>query len=134
MSDGPYTHLIDHIPGETRWAVLCDDRLIHLHIDRANTQQARAQMRIGDIYKGRIVNIVSSLQAAFVDIGDAQNAFLPVTATYGDDISTTFHQGESVLVQVRQLPKGDKGAVLTCKIDLNSDDCVLTPARPGINV
>ncbi|MDV7341334.1 ribonuclease E/G [Terasakiella sp. A23] len=134
MSDSAYTLLIDHIPGETRWAVLRDDILTNLHIDRAGTTQARANVQIGDIYKGRVVNIVASLQAAFVDIGGDQNAFLPVSATFADDISKAFHQGEQILVQVRQTPQGDKGAVLTCKIDLNADDCVLTPNRPGINV
>lgn len=134
MAFAPDTLLIDHIPGETRVAALKDDRLIGLFIDRIDRPFAPQGLRAGDIVKGRVVNVVPSLQAAFVDVGDTQNGFLPVNATYQDDISRAAHEGQDVLVQVKQTASQKKGAVLSCKIDLNSQDCVLTPHRPGINV
>lgn len=134
MPCAPDTLFIDHIPGETRIAALKDDRLIRLFIDRIDRPFAPQGLRAGDIVKGRVVNVVPSLQAAFIDIGDSQNGFLPVIATYQDDISRAVHEGQALLVQVKQTASAKKGAVLSCKIDLTSNDCVLTPQRPGINV
>ncbi|NVK20392.1 MAG: ribonuclease E/G [Methylocystaceae bacterium] len=127
------TLCIDHTPFETRAALLKDGKLICLYNERVGQTSTSAPVHIGDIFKGRIVNIVPSLQACFVDIGQGQNGFLPVNATAHDDIKS-FHQGETILVQVKQPAKGDKGAVLSCKIELNGANTVLTPHRPGINI
>lgn len=134
MPCAPDTLLIDHIPGETRVAALKDDRLLRLFIDRLDRPFAPQGLRAGDIINARVVNVVPSLQAAFLDIGDSQNGFLPVNATYGDDISRAVHVGQAIVVQVKQVASAKKGAVLSCKIDLNSADCVLTPQRGGVNV
>ncbi|WP_135079531.1 ribonuclease E/G [Terasakiella sp. SH-1] len=125
--------LIDHIPGETRIALLENDRLVRLEIDRA-TMPGHSPCHEGNIYWGRVVNIVPSLQAAFVDIGTGINGFLPVNGTFGEEINKAVHEGQALLVQVRKAPQGDKGPLLTCKLDLNSPDCVLTIGRPGVNV
>jgi len=133
MSQGPYTLLIDHIPGETRAALMQDDKLVELQIDRRGFS-AQFEATEGNIYLGRVINVVPSLQAAFVDIGIGENGFLPVNATYEEDISKAVHVGQSILVQIRKIGQGDKGPLLSCKIDLAADHCVLTPGRTGINV
>ncbi|MCE9583082.1 MAG: Rne/Rng family ribonuclease [Planctomycetes bacterium] len=61
-------------PEEVRVAVLDDRVLQEFYIERASRETL-----VGNIYKGRVVNIVSSLQAAFVDIGLGKNAFLHVS-------------------------------------------------------
>lgn len=130
----PYDTLcIDHTPFETRAALLKAGKLVQLHINRSTQPNTAAPVQTGDICRGRIVNIVPSLQACFVDIGQGQNGFLPVNASLHDDIKG-HHQGEILLVQIKQPAKGDKGPVLSAKIELNGANCVHTPHRPGINI
>ncbi len=56
---------------ETRVAILEDDRLVELLIDRPDHRR-----RVGDIYKGRVEAVLPGIQAAFVDIGLEKSAFL----------------------------------------------------------
>lgn len=65
---------------ETRVAVLENDKLVELHIERS-------ERVVGSIYKCRVVNVLPALDAAFVDIGLERNAFLYV----GDVIPTNGH-------------------------------------------
>lgn len=58
-------------PEEVRVAVLDEGVLQEFYIERASRETL-----VGNIYKGRVINIVPSLQAAFVDIGIGRNAFL----------------------------------------------------------
>ncbi len=133
MADQTYSLLIDHVPGETRAALMQGDQLMDIHYDRALAPN-RAAVKANDIYLGRVVNVVPALQAAFVDIATGQNAFLPVNATDQDDITKAVHEGQRLLVQIRKEPKDDKGALLSTKIDLTGAHSVLTPGRPGINI
>jgi Rne/Rng family ribonuclease len=133
MADQTYNLLIDHVPGETRAALMEGEQLIDIHYDRALAPN-RAAVKANDIYLGRVVNVVPALQAAFVDIATGQNAFLPVNATDHDDITKAVHEGQRLMVQIRKEPKDDKGALLSCKIDLAGAHSVLTPGRPGINI
>ncbi len=124
---------IDHIPGETRLALVENDHLRRLHLYRPDSDKNREAIS-GDICLGRVVKVVPSLQAAFVDIGAGENGFLPVSATAKEDISKAVHEGEKLLVQVRREANGGKGALLSAKIDLVAPDCLLTPGRPGLNI
>lgn len=56
---------------ETRVAILEDDRLVELLVDRPDQRR-----RVGDIYKGRVEAVLPGIQAAFVDIGLEKSAFL----------------------------------------------------------
>src|SRR3954466_12336584 len=58
-------------PEECRIAILEDGLLEELYVERANQESY-----VGNIYKGRIVNIEPSIQAAFVDFGGGRNGFL----------------------------------------------------------
>ena len=57
---------------ETRIALLEDDELVELYVERPENERM-----VGDIYKGKVENIVEAVQAAFVNIGLKQNGFLP---------------------------------------------------------
>ena len=59
--------------GETRAAVLEDGLLVELYVERENSERI-----VGNIYKGRVENVLPGMQAAFVDIGLERNAFLYV--------------------------------------------------------
>ncbi len=63
--------LINGGPRETRVAILEDDRLVELLVDRADQQRM-----VGDIYLGRVDAVLPGIQAAFVDIGQEKSAFL----------------------------------------------------------
>lgn len=125
--------IIEHIPGQTRAALLEDDQLVRLHIDQINAPCPLGRPG-GAIYLGRVINVVPALQAAFVDIGTQTHGFLPVSQTFEDDISKSVHVGEKLLVQLRKEAHANKGASLSAKIDLERDGVILTLGRPGINV
>jgi len=128
-----YRLAIDQIPAETRIALLDGDDLVSLHIERTGLSQ-HGPVQAGNIYWGRVVNVVSSLQAAFVDFGGEQNGFLPAKSLGCDDIVKAVQDGQYLCVQVKKEPSEDKGALLSAKIELNAQDCILTPLQPGINV
>src|SRR5467141_1690358 len=61
-------------PGECRIAIVEDGILEELYVERTSQESY-----VGNIYKGRIVNIEPSIQAAFVDFGIGRNGFLHVS-------------------------------------------------------
>src|SRR5437879_13644617 len=63
--------LINANPRETRVAIIEDDQLVELLVDRPE-----ARRMVGDIYLGRVDAVLPGLQAAFVDIGTEKSAFL----------------------------------------------------------
>jgi len=62
--------LISGSPRETRVAILEDDRLVELLVDRPNTRRM-----VGDIYLGTVDAVLPGIQAAFVNIGTEKSAF-----------------------------------------------------------
>ena len=63
--------LISGSPRETRVAILEDDRLVELLVDRPDSRRS-----VGDIYVGKVEAVLPGIQAAFVDIGAEKSAFL----------------------------------------------------------
>src|SRR5438128_8513519 len=63
--------LINANPRETRVAILEDDQLVELLVDRPE-----ARRMVGDIYLGKVEAVLPGIQAAFVDIGTEKSAFL----------------------------------------------------------
>src|SRR5918996_3975208 len=63
--------LINGNPRETRVAIIEDDQLVELLVDRPE-----ARRMVGDIYYGRVEAVLPGIQAAFVDIGTEKSAFL----------------------------------------------------------
>src|SRR6476620_4725494 len=63
--------LINANPRETRVAIIEDDQLVELLVDRPD-----ARRMVGDIYFGRVDAVLPGIQAAFVDIGTEKSAFL----------------------------------------------------------
>ncbi|MDE2216208.1 MAG: Rne/Rng family ribonuclease [Planctomycetota bacterium] len=129
-------------PEECRIAILEDNVLEELYIERSSREQIA-----GNIYKGRVVNIEPSIEAAFVDIGLKKNGFLHVSdvliPTKNGSISGTniphrefpkirniLHLGQEVLVQVTKESIGAKGPSLTTYISLPGRYLVLMPDVP----
>ena len=58
--------------GETRIAVTENGKLAELHVDKQSQERT-----VGNVYKGIVENVIPGMQAAFVNIGQGANAFLP---------------------------------------------------------
>ena len=102
---------------ETRLAVLEDGRLCEIYFERGGSAGLT-----GNIYAGRVQNVLSGMNAAFVDIGIKKNGFLSA-----DDFAGELRPGQMVIVQAAKEPGGSKGPRLTGKITLPGRNVVLLP-------
>ncbi|HET6391871.1 MAG TPA: ribonuclease E/G, partial [Blastococcus sp.] len=115
----------------TQIAVLEDDVLVEHYVT-----QASATSFAGNVYLGRVQNVLPSMEAAFVDIGKGRNAVLYAGEVNWDaaglsgkqrSIETAMKSGDKVLVQVTKDPIGHKGARLTQQINLPGRFLVFVP-------
>ncbi|MFD0775585.1 ribonuclease E/G, partial [Streptomonospora algeriensis] len=115
----------------TQIAVLEDDVLVEHYVDRATHKSY-----VGNVYLGRVQNVLPSMEAAFVDIGKGRNAVLYAGEVNWDAsgmegqpkrIESVLKSGQSVLVQVTKDPMGHKGARLTSQISLPGRYLVYVP-------
>ncbi len=86
----------------------------------------------GNIYKGKVKRIVPAMNAAFVDIGEDREAFLPLKDI--DKICPSVEKGKSLVVQVKRSAISTKGAKLTCKITLPGKYLVLLPTTNQVSI
>ncbi len=117
--------------GRTQIAVLEDGVLVEHYV----SQQEQASM-VGNVYLGRVQNVLPSMEAAFVDVGKGRNAVLYAGEVNWDAagidgqprrIEEALKSGDSVLVQVTKDPIGHKGARLTSQITLAGRYLVFVP-------
>ncbi|GAB3598884.1 Rne/Rng family ribonuclease [Microbacterium tumbae] len=117
--------------GRTQIAVLEDSVLVEHYV--ARSQDASL---IGNVYLGRVQNVLPSMEAAFVDIGRGRNAVLYSGEVDWDGVETgnqprrielALKPGDRVLVQVTKDPVGHKGARLTSQISLPGRYLVYVP-------
>ncbi|MFC7024968.1 Rne/Rng family ribonuclease [Promicromonospora thailandica] len=117
--------------GRTQIAVLEDGVLVEHYV----SQQSQASMA-GNVYLGRVQNVLPSMEAAFVDVGKGRNAVLYAGEVNWDAaglegqprrIEQALKSGDSVLVQVTKDPIGHKGARLTSQITLAGRYLVFVP-------
>ncbi len=117
--------------GRIQIAVLEDNVLVEHYV--ARNQDASL---IGNVYLGRVQNVLPSMEAAFVDIGRGRNAVLYSGEVDWDGVETNnqprrielaLKSGDRVLVQVTKDPVGHKGARLTSQISLPGRYLVYVP-------
>ena len=124
--------LVRQIADRTQIAVIEDGVMVEHYVNRnSNTSY------VGNIYLGRVQNVLPSMEAAFVDIGKGRNAVLYAGEVNWDaagiseseprKIETVLKSGQSVLVQVTKDPIGQKGARLTSQISLPGRYVVYVP-------
>ncbi|WP_433051339.1 Rne/Rng family ribonuclease [Dactylosporangium sp. CS-033363] len=115
----------------TQIAVLEDKVLVEHYVTRASSSSM-----VGNVYLGRVQNVLPSMEAAFVDIGRGRNAVLYAGEVNWDatglegrtrTIEQALKSGDSVLVQVTKDPIGTKGARLTSHIALSGRHLVYVP-------
>ena len=152
--------LINATQRETRVAILEDDELVELLVDRPD-----ARRMVGDIYLGKVEAVLPGIQAAFVDIGTDKSAFLHASDLVlpddeaddddaddddGDDgaeaprprgrggkgppIQELLKRGQELLVQVSKEPISTKGPRVTAQISLAGRFLVFMPFASRVGV
>src|SRR3954469_12823201 len=153
--------LINANPRETRVAIIEDDQLVELLVDRPD-----ARRMVGDIYLGKIEAVLPGIQAAFVNIGTEKSAFLHASDVVydegegdgegdseGDDddddaesergrrrrakapaIQDVVKRGQDIIVQVSKEPISTKGPRVTAQVSLAGRFLVYMPFAERVGV
>jgi ribonuclease E len=124
--------LVRQIADRTQIAVIEDGVMVEHYVNRNSNVSY-----VGNVYLGRVQNVLPSMEAAFVDIGKGRNAVLYAGEVNWDaagisesaprKIETVLKTGQPVLVQVTKDPIGQKGARLTSQISLPGRYVVYVP-------
>ncbi len=141
--------IINSSIGETRIAIVENGQLVELFVE----QPEHGRM-VGDIYLGKVVNVVQGMQAAFVDIGHKQDAFLHFS-DIGDELveyksllnlggksqprkksgqRPIPKEGQEILVQIIKEPISKKGARITTELSFPGRYIVLVPNSDTVGV
>ena len=139
--------VVDVGTNQTKVALLENKELVEICIERHNSEKIA-----GNIYKGRVENVLPGMQAAFIDIGIGKNAFLFVkdalpyayceedeftgdTPTYKEyQIDELLKVGQEIMVQVIKEPIDTKGPRVTTHITLPGRHLVLMPTVEYIGI
>ncbi|MGD8401418.1 MAG: ribonuclease E/G, partial [Bacillota bacterium] len=127
---------------EIRVAIIEDGVLMEYSLEYPEEQK-----RAGNIYRGRVENVLPGMQAAFINIGEEKNAFLYIDDILhkedenegGDDqkhptITDLLHEGQELLVQMVKEPMGTKGARVVTQITIPGRYLVLLPTVDYVGV
>lgn len=109
---------------EKRVAIVEQGKLVDLYITRGEESKSA-----GNIYIGKVQNVLEGINSCFVDIGKGKNAFLPISDYKGD-----IRKGEKIVVQVVKEEVQEKGAKITGKISLPGRMLVLMPYDGKIGI
>jgi ribonuclease G len=125
--------------GEQRVAVLEDDRVAEVYLERPDRRSIA-----GNIYLGTVDNVLPGMEAAFIEIGLEKNGFLYVDeivtpelegkARQGKKIQDLISRGQTIMVQAVKDPMKTKGARLTTEISLPGRFVVYQPNGDGFGV
>ena len=144
--------LISETSLETRIAILENGELVELFVEKPG-----AIRTVGNIYKGKVENVVEAIQAAFVDIGYKLNAFLPFSEInspptsvsimdsiiHGDEEGReikpepeeiSLKRGQDLLVQIVKEPFSTKGPRITTDISIPGRFLVLVPNADYVGI
>lgn len=141
--------VVDVHPLEKRVAVLEDNKLVELFVERKDRQNI-----VGNIYKGHVKDVLPGMGAAFVEIGLERTAFLHYSDIVLDfldvfenekprqrlnpndssQIGNLLKPGQEIVVQVHKGPIGSKGARLTGQISIPGKYLVLFPNKNKIAI
>jgi Rne/Rng family ribonuclease len=124
--------LVRQIADRTQIAIIEDNVMVEHYVNRNSNISY-----VGNVYLGKVQNVLPSMEAAFVDIGKGRNAVLyagevnwdahGLSDTAPRKIEHVLKSGQSVLVQVTKDPIGQKGARLTSQVSLPGRYLVYVP-------
>jgi len=135
--------------GETRIAIQEDSQLVEVYVEKQDKHRM-----VGNVYKGKVENVLPGMQAAFVDIGNDLNAFLPFSEIGNneyiiedsgnkhsrnnnrrhDNIEVDLKKGQEIYVQVIKEPFAGKGPRVTTDVALPGRLLVLVPNANYIGI
>jgi ribonuclease G len=124
--------------GINKVGVVENNRLVEFYTEEENDTKL-----VGNVYRGRVENVLRGMGAAFVNIGEGRNAYLYVKDAYNKEqllskkkysIDQVIKSGQEVMVQVIKEPLGSKGPKVTTHISLPGRYVVLTPFSKDINI
>ena len=132
LAGPPRTMLVTARPERTQIAVMEDRTLVEHYVTRDEDTTF-----VGNIYMGRVQNVLPGMEAAFIDIGKGRNGVLYAGEVLYDEhdleeesdqrIEKALRPGQKVLVQVTKDPMGTKGPRLTMHLSLAGRYVVLAP-------
>jgi len=129
--------LVHADPNGTQIAITEAGRAVEHYVTRHEDRSI-----VGNVYLGRVQNVLPGMEASFVDIGEARNGVLyagevGIAGEEGDEvprIETVLKAGQAILVQVTKDPMRAKGARLTALISIAGRHLVLVPQGDSIGV
>jgi ribonuclease G len=140
--EGVIKLLVNARTNEKRIAVLDDNKLVELLVE-----QPGRQLFVGDIYKGRVSNVIPGLQAAFVDLGIGKTGYLhkselisytnsPLSEAEKQRISISelITEGSEVIVQIVKESFGSKGPKITENVSIQGNKIIYFPYGNHIGV
>ncbi|MEM9663095.1 MAG: Rne/Rng family ribonuclease [Planctomycetota bacterium] len=149
----PKKMLISYQPGEEcRVAILEDNKLEEYHAERPATAN-----RVGNLYLGKVTNVESNIQAAFIDFGGSENAFLHTSDLHprffpGEDEDTSekigkktprrerppiqkcLKKGQKIVLQIMKDGVGTKGPACTSYLSIPGRYLVMMPHMDKVGV
>ena len=122
--------LVNVMREEIRMAVIDEDgQLVDFVLERTDESHMANHM-----YKGTVKNVLNGMQAAFVDIGGSQNAYLNLQQGKEQKIVPRLSVGQQILVQVVKEEMLGKGARVTADVSLAGRFMVLLPYSEGMHI
>lgn len=110
----------------TRIAVKENDELMECLVEEDSIEP-----QIGEVYKGRVKNIIPGINSVFLDIGLEKEAYM----YYSEELKKIgIKKGQEILVEVLKEPLGNKGAKVSNKITILGKLMVLTLGDEGISI
>lgn len=131
----------DRFCGRQFAALVEDGKLAEFAVEKENHGEI-----IGNIYKGKVTNVLSGMNAAFINCGLQKNCYLSMEETYtdyakydGTPVETdakplNLKEGDEVLVQVSKPPRGNKGAKVTTHLSFVGKHLIYLPATDFLGI
>lgn len=134
------TLYFDSICGTDSYAIVEDGK-----INEFNFEPTDRRNIIGNVYKGKVTNVLNGMQAAFVNCGLERNCYISVgdllpdrTAYDGAEVDIpaelNLNVGDEIMVQVIKAPVGKKGAKVTTNISFVGKYIIYMPTTPFVGV
>jgi ribonuclease E len=129
--------LVHADPKGTQIAVLEQGTIVEHYVTRSSDRSL-----VGNVYLGKVQNVLPGMEASFIDFGEARNGVLyagevGIAGDEGEDIpriETVLKPGQSIVVQVTKDPMRAKGARLTALVSLAGRHLVLVPRAESLGV
>jgi ribonuclease E len=129
--------LVHGDPRGPQIAVVEEGKIVEHYVARSDERSI-----VGNVYLGKVQNVLPGMEASFVDVGEARNGVLyagevGIAGDEGEEIpriETVLKSGQAIIVQVTKDPMGSKGARLTALVSIAGRHLVLVPRANSLGV